>query len=260
FVIGWEDRAIFSPPEMIDNNPQLWENQVGTGPFLFDEYSVGSYMSYKRNPNWWQTTVINGKVYDDIPFIDKVVWPIIPDVATQIAALRTGKIDFYWIVPAEQWDHLDKTTPDIVSAKFPAAFGSFVQIQLEGPPFDSKKARQALRIGTDQIPFQRLYGRGTMPLNWFPISPTHSESIYTPLEKLPPEVRILFDYNPELASKMLREAGIPEGFEVEYLVESTAYKLDEAALIKDQWAKIGLDVKIKAVDTTTYFDKGRIQA
>jgi len=252
FYLGYEDRAFMTPPEMIAAGPSKWANQVGTGPFMFKEHVVGSHMSFERNPNWWQTTTINGKVYDDVPFIDEMIWPIIPDVATQIAALITGKIDFYWCVPAEQWDHLDETAPDMLSAKFPAAFGRTMILVADEPPFDSRDARRAMMIGTDLKAFQNLYGQGSLPLHHWPVSSSHSEATYTPLEKLPAEAQILYDYNPELASTMLRKAGVPEGFEMEYLVDIGAYNLDEAALLADQWAKIGIKLQIKAVDYATY--------
>ena len=251
FYLGYEDRALVSPPEMVTAGPNKWENQVGTGPFMFKDYVVGSNMSLERNPNWWQTTTIDGVEYEG-PFLDEMIWPIIPDIATQIAALLTGKIDYYWLVPAEQWDHLDKVGPELQSAKFPAAFGRSMIFVCDEPPFDSREVRRAMMIGTDLKLFQDLYGRGSLPLHHWPISSSHSESIYTPMEKLPEEARMLYDYNPELASKMLREAGIPEGFKMEYLVDSGAYNLDEAALLQDQWKKIGIDLQIKAVDYATY--------
>ena len=251
FYLGYEDRALISPPEMIAAGADKWKNQVGTGPFMFKEYAVGSNMTFERNPNWWQKTTIKGVEYQG-PFIDEMIWPIIPDVATQIAALQTGKIDYYWQVPAEQWDHLDKVAPELLNAKFPAAFGRSLLLVADEPPFSSREARRAMMIGTDLKAFQDLYGRGQLPLHHWPVSSSHNESTYTPIEKLPAEARTLYDYNPELASKMLRKAGVPEGFKMEYLVDSGAYNLDEAALLEDQWKKIGIDLQIKAVDYATY--------
>jgi hypothetical protein len=44
YVIGYEDRALISPPEMIEAGADKWENQVGSGPFMFMEYVVGSVL------------------------------------------------------------------------------------------------------------------------------------------------------------------------------------------------------------------------
>ena len=53
YRIGYEDRAGVSPPELQAVGADKWENQVGTGAFMFKEYAVGSHMAYKKNPNWW---------------------------------------------------------------------------------------------------------------------------------------------------------------------------------------------------------------
>ncbi|GAH72185.1 unnamed protein product, partial [marine sediment metagenome] len=109
FYLGYEDRASHVPHEVYELDASKWENQVGTGPWMFEEYIPGSYMSYLKNPIWWDTTTIDGVVYDDIPFIDRMVWPIIPDVSTQVAALRTGTVDYFWNLPSPYWESLEET-------------------------------------------------------------------------------------------------------------------------------------------------------
>ena len=98
YYIGFEDRSIYSPPETRAAGAEKYENHIGTGAFMFDEYVSGSHMSYKRNPDYWDTTIIDGQEYE-LPFIDKVVCPIIPDPSTRVAALRTGTFD---LVKAKQ--------------------------------------------------------------------------------------------------------------------------------------------------------------
>lgn len=112
YYIGYEDRSIVSPPEVEEAGADKWENQVGTGPFMFEEYVPGSYMSVVRNPDYWHKTTIGGEKYQ-LPFIDRVVLPIIPDAATQIAALRTGEIDIMPRVNSVYYNTLDTQTPEL---------------------------------------------------------------------------------------------------------------------------------------------------
>ena len=111
YIVGYDDRATYTPPEMVTapGGPSKWENRVGTGPYMFKEYVVGSHISYKRNPNYWKKTTIDGVEYQ-LPFIEEMVKPVIPDVSTRTAALRTGKLDYFWGVPASEWTTLDKQT------------------------------------------------------------------------------------------------------------------------------------------------------
>ncbi len=250
YRIGYEDRALISPPETEGN--QKWEDQVGTGPWMLKEYVVGSYMKYAKNPNYWKTTTIDGKEYK-LPFVDELVLPLIPDTSTQIAALRAGTLDFHHRVPATYWKDLRKTAPDLIGATPPGATGFIIVLNCTTPPFDNVDVRRALMVGTDLKAFADIQDIGELPKHWFPLY-TGDPTVYTPLEELPENIQLLYNYNPELAKKMLADAGYPNGFKMVYNVNQNILFQDRAALTKYQWAKIGVDVEIKTWDNTAYSD------
>ena len=74
----------------------------GTGPYMLTEYKEGHSQIYTKNPNYWDSETIGGKKYK-LPFTDKIVMMIIKDEATQIASLRTGKID---LMMAMSWKNV----------------------------------------------------------------------------------------------------------------------------------------------------------
>jgi peptide/nickel transport system substrate-binding protein len=250
YSLGYEDRGLIAPPETITAGADRWENQVGTGPFMLKEYRVGSHMAYERNPNWWKKTTIDGVEYE-LPFVDEMVIPIIPDASTQIAALRTGKIDIAQNVTPVNFSTLEKTAPDLKFIKRPPSGGSGVLLDCRRPPFDNRDVRRAMFIGTDLKEFHKLIGAGELPLHWYPQFMGDPE-VYTPLDKLPKETRILYDYNPKLAMKMLADAGYPNGFKIKYYTTTEEMPMDRAALLKDQWAKIGVEVEIVAEETVVH--------
>ncbi|XAH24361.1 ABC transporter substrate-binding protein [Xylophilus sp. GW821-FHT01B05] len=68
----------------IPNNP--YNNKpVGTGPFLFKEWARGSHIALERNDRYWAP----GR-----PFLDGIVWKVIPDVAGRATALETGAVQY----------------------------------------------------------------------------------------------------------------------------------------------------------------------
>ncbi|GAJ00184.1 unnamed protein product, partial [marine sediment metagenome] len=77
-----------------------------------------------------------------------------------------------------------------------------ITLRTDRPPFDNVKVRQAMFIGTDRKTIHRAV---------FEVGDTHSLPLMTgvpgfiPLDELPPETRLLFDYNPELARQMLAD-------------------------------------------------------
>ena len=90
FHLGYGWLAPIIPEEVVEAGPNTWQNATGTGPFIITDHVEDSQATYERNPNYWETTTINGKVYQ-LPFIDKLVTPVITDISTRVAALRTGQ-------------------------------------------------------------------------------------------------------------------------------------------------------------------------
>ncbi len=248
YYIGTEDRALISPPEMEAAGPSKWENQVGTGAFMFEEYVPGSYLSYVRNPNYYETATINGKKYQ-LPFVDRLVYPIIPDSSTQMAALRTGELDLHVRVPITEWETLDRVAPKMLKESH-SDEGVAINLLCLEPPFDDVEVRRAMMIGTDMSSFARLQKVEDLPIHWYPLVMGNPE-IYTPLEELPKDIQLLYDYNPDLAMDMLADAGYADGFETTFYTTPRPEDQDRAALLKDQWSKIGVDIEIVTVDLAT---------
>ncbi len=246
YYLGWEDRSLIAPPEMIKAGDDKWENQVGTGAFQFEEYVPGSHMSYVKNKNYWMKTKINGKEYQ-MPFIDRFVTPIIADEATQIAALRTGRVDFDQFVPPAYWDSLKSTKLKYATYSNSTWFISMLESE---PPFDDLQVRKALMIATDINAVERLTFATDIPRHSYPIH--YQNPAYIPENQLPADIQELYDYNPEKAKKMLADAGYPDGLNFDLYIDSTNNYQDNAALLKDIWAKAGFNANIVVHDPTTH--------
>jgi peptide/nickel transport system substrate-binding protein len=61
---------------------------VGSGPFVFNEWKRGEYLSLKANTNYWK----------ERPHLDEVVFRIFKSFDTMLAALKTGEID---VIPTD---------------------------------------------------------------------------------------------------------------------------------------------------------------
>lgn len=58
---------------------------VGTGPFRFVQYERGQFIIAERNPNYWR---------ENMPYLDRVVWRVVPDRAAAAAQMEAGQILF----------------------------------------------------------------------------------------------------------------------------------------------------------------------
>ena len=246
-------------PEVVEAGASDWDNLVGTGPFMFKEQVVDSYLAFERNPLYYDTAVINGAEYE-LPFVDELVVSIIADESTAIAALRTGQIDLagntLWEVPVRYEETLRETSPDLKLETMLSGVTNYMGFfrYNQGIPrdiFNDKDVRQALMIGTDMDAIaESSYGKAEVYS--LPVNELFVEA-FTPLDQLPESSQLLYEYDAELAKQMLANAGYPDGFEVRLPVDSAnVVMVDQASLIKDQWSRIGVDVDIKVMETGAY--------
>jgi peptide/nickel transport system substrate-binding protein len=248
--IGIEDRTYISPPEMVEQGDTKWENQVGTGPFWFEEYVVGSYMSFVPNPIWRKTTTIDGVEYK-IPFIDRLIFPVIPDAETRIAALTTGALDVYFRVPWDYQFQVEERVPELQAGYEDHRGYHMMALRSDKPPFEDLQVRRAISIGTDRQAFRDQVGLGETVVNWSPFWAGFPETIYTPFEKLPADVQEMLTYDPDKAIQMLADAGYPDGFTMNIYCNNTPYLLDGAQMFAAQMEEIGVETNFIVGDTLT---------
>jgi peptide/nickel transport system substrate-binding protein len=208
----------------------------------------GSQATYERNPNYWGKTTIDGKEYQT-PFIDKMIWPVIADESTQIASLRTGKIDWAEAVSPRYGETLAKTSPDLV--KYPYLLSGSLVVALQSSTdeiFKNEALRRAMMIGTDlETIGKNAWGEGNYDIN--PL--VRGSALYTPIAQMPPSTKELFTYDMAKAKKMLADAGYGGGFEMEmtYAPSQTNFQAEDiASMIVDMWSKIGIKVKLNPVE------------
>ena len=151
FQILDSSKTFILPPEVIKEHGDVtdWRNLVGTGPFMLTDYVEGSSMTWDKNPDYWG--------YDEkypenrLPYIDQLRALIMPEVATYMAALRAGKVDYIGPIAVtqlrtpDQVESLQRTNPEIEIWPFALrsdnAFGMNVQVA----PFDDIRCARQCR-------------------------------------------------------------------------------------------------------------------
>jgi peptide/nickel transport system substrate-binding protein len=245
--------GMIMPPEWgnttVGGGSEDWHNTVSDGPFIITDYVSGAGATYKKNPNYWGTTTIEGKQYQ-MPFVDTLSYPIIPDVSTQVAAIRTGKIDWWSRVPATYGPSLKQSSPNLV--QIPHSNSEIDLFQFNrlstSSPVSNKDVRRALMVATDFTGIRDLVNPGGDILG-YPIA--RGNPAFTDVPDLPASTKTLFTYNATTAKQMLATAGYPNGFKMTITYNSTSpTEGDEAQLLAGQWSKVGVTVTLKPVDPT----------
>ncbi len=70
-----------------DYNDTMW---VSGGPFEFEQWQEGEFVSLTRNPNYWKTDAETGQ---NLPYLDRVIFRFLPDTPSLIDAFRAREVD-----------------------------------------------------------------------------------------------------------------------------------------------------------------------
>jgi len=243
------------PREVVEKYGSVedWRNTVGTGPFIFADYVPASLLRFVKNPEYWETNPVGPGKGDQIPYVDEVKELIIPDLSTQQAALRTGKIDGIGGVIREQWEVLMQQCPDLLYTRTLSNQPWVIGMRTNNPalPYYDVRVRQALMLATDFETIVRDYYKGEAEIDVWPVNKTIT-GLYKPLEEMPEAVRELFTYDPEKARQLLKDAGYPNGFKTKVIV-SGAGAIDELSIFKDMWSKVNVDIEMDVREPGGFF-------
>lgn len=226
---------------------QDWHNVVGTGPFMLTDFVPDSSVTYKRNPNYWGIDPLGAGKGNQLPYVDYINQLIIPDISTEEAAVRTGKIDMLNLVQTNDAKSMMKTTPDLKNHSFFTEVPMTVDMRTDQTalPFSNVQVRQALMMATDENGLSStLYG-GDAETQMWPVLKEAYPNLYVPMAQLPQSVQSLYQYNPDGAKKLLAQAGYPNGFKATMVVEDLSNNVDIASALAAMWAKIGVDVTLQ---------------
>ena len=255
--------AYILPPEVIkaEGDANDWRKLVGTGPYELTDWVSESSVTFTKNPNYWK--------YDEkfpenrLPYFDEIRILMMPEEATRIAALRTGKIDSLtrasW---AEMYnidlaDRLLQTNPDLDIWPWYFRSDQAHAMSLTHPPYDDIRVRRAMQMALNLEEISETYFKGYAM--WKPtglIGPGHV-GYYTQFEEWPEEIQGYYTYNPEGAKALLEEAGYTrgaDGFYFHTTIDSGGGDYTRwCELLSSYWAEIGVDVEVLEMDWPTMF-------
>lgn len=246
---------MIEPREQVESgHPGDLANSAGTGPFMPSAYTSGSSITWVKNPDYY----LNDERYPDnqLPYIDTLKEISIMDPATRLAALRTGQVDFADNISWRDANQIKKTNPDIMLSAIPS-MGQTVEMRLDKKPFDDIRVREALQLAIN-IPAiaKSIYGGyvSSDPPSWLADSPDYAG--YTrPYKDWPADLQQEYTYNPTEAKKLLAEAGYPNGFDTNILIQTSENEGDSGNLyqaVQAEFAAIGVNMTISAMDRSQW--------
>lgn len=208
---------------------------IGTGPFMLKEWVKGDHITLVRNPHYWD---------QPRPYLSTLTFKVTPDPEAQVLQLKSGAADILYAVPFKDLADLSKT-PGITVEKHGS--GSLTEVVLNNrvAPFNNLQVREAMQYAIDrqQIGEVAMYGYFDPvtdllpPWHW-----GHDANFAAPA------------YDPQKATQLLAQAGYNSGHPLSFelrIINNQDF-IDQATLIQQQLAQIGVQVKVTPLDKATF--------
>src|SRR2546422_736786 len=177
--------------------------------------------------------------------VKELVMVSVPEAATRVAMLERGEADIIYNVPGELINKVGKlpgvTLAPVLSGSF---FLEFPNFQDPKNPFRDKRVREAVSLAVDRRAMNQAEtgGMGKPTGNWI------NDDVLYGIEW--PEV----PRNVEKAKQLLREAGYPNGFDVDWVTPLPTFYSRGERLIS-QLREVGIRGRLQTMERGIFFQR-----
>jgi peptide/nickel transport system substrate-binding protein len=146
---------------------------------------------------------------------------------------------------------VQKTNPEILQTGIPATMTTTIDPRNDVKPFNDIRVREAMQMAIDLPTIASTYYAGTV--NPYPSAMTSDlETGWGwPYQMWPQDLKDEYAYNPTKAKQLLADAGYPNGFNTDIVVDSTA-DLDLVQVVKSYFANVGIKMDIRPMDDASW--------
>ncbi len=227
---GW---GAILPKSLIDSGHDFGTRPIGTGPFELKKWVRDSQIILGKNENYW----IKGH-----PKLDQINMHIIPERSISVQGLISGQIDVAYLIDKDDLPILE-ASKDVKIDKSMTALILVMSINSSNPVLQDVRVRQAINHAIDKQKVLDVAYGGGKPIGTFM---DYSNAYYR-------DFAALYPYNPEKAKKLLAQAGIGQDTVLElFLPQNYEIHVKAGEIYQDMLTKVGLNVKIKLVDWSTW--------
>jgi peptide/nickel transport system substrate-binding protein len=241
----------FMMPARIASTPadQQIKEVVGSGPFKFakDEWQPGEQAVYVRNPDYVpRDETPSGSTGGKRAYLDKVIWRFYADHWDAANDLAAGEVD-WWEEPPLEFISKIEQSPDLKTFLVdPLGEQGWLRPNWLHPPFNNKKARQALLHIMDQVTY----------LHWSIGQPQYYRPCYSVFACGGPYATTvgaerMIEHDLSKARQLVQESGY-DGRPIVVLHVTDVPFLSAAAVVtRQRLESIGFNVVLRGMDWST---------
>ena len=179
------------------NTDNYNQQPLGTGPFKVTEFKKGQYVVLDRNPYYWRKDSAGVQ----LPYLDKMIFKIIPDSNTLVTQLKSGEVQLAYGVPYSQVAQL-ASQPGLQVIKNPVLSWHHLDFNLKGPaPLRDLNVRKAFAYAINKATVSKALGGYPTPIN----------TVVVPVFSYSNRLVQKYSYDPAKARQLLDAAGYKPG-------------------------------------------------
>jgi peptide/nickel transport system substrate-binding protein len=228
------------------------DHLAGAGPFTMTEYVHDDHVTLVRNPDYtWGPTIFN---HTGPAILEKLVYRLLPEDATRLAALKSGELDV-----------IDRLTPeDLASLSADSNYKTFsgetggapwiLCVNVQKPPTNDPNVRKAMMMAFDQAAIVSLLFEGTLTPAYNLLEPTMVGYDET--------TKDLFKVDVDGAKALLEQSGWTgdgtrskdgQPLAIDLHIVANFGMDDMSAAFQSQMQAIGMDVKITSLEFAAWW-------
>ncbi len=223
-----------SPAAIEKFGEDVRQHPIGAGPYILQEWVKGDRIVMVRNENYW----------GEKPTVAKLIWKVVPEGATREAMLRTGQIQVcYKPLPSSV---ASLKADSNITVDMPLDTRTiFMGLNCQKGVTTDKKVRLAFNYAVDKKAIVQKILFGTAEPMKGPVSPVLFGYF---------EMENQYDYNPEKAKQLLKEANFDFSKTVKMRTPNGRYLFDKqvSEAVQAYLQAIGVKVELRTYDWPTY--------
>lgn len=237
--------AMVSPEAVSTWGDEYQFHQVGTGPFVFEEYVPKDHLTLVRNDDYdWAPSFFD---HQGPPELEEVTFRFYTDPATRLLALESGDADVMGEVPPQDAVRLDDGSDyALMPVPIPGQPLQFF-MNTRRTPTDDRRVRKALIYAVNRSAIVETVFESYSPVAYGPLN--RSTFAYDPT------IEGAYAYDPDKAVGLLEEAGWTDSdgdgirdrdgrpLELETILMGWGYIPEVGQMLQNQLGQVGIAIK-----------------
>jgi peptide/nickel transport system substrate-binding protein len=223
----------------------------GTGPYCWVSWTPRQEVVLQRHPTYaWGPPIYS----NPRPQIDRVIWRIIPEQATRLAALQSGQGDVTQYIPHVALTQLQRTRGVSLSRQPNYLWDYFIGFKIDKPVMNDPAIRRAINMSVDRAAIAQgvFFGAGDP-----------ADTILNPatLDFNPQAKALVPPFDPAAARKLLDEAGwtvgpdgvrVKDGTRASFVVYGIKGEPTDRMVeaVQGDLRRVGIELRIQLYDAT----------